>query len=76
MYTDIKLEIDGLTDLVKSLDDEELVAEIHELCYDNENPVISDILHDFWYTGLMTETNRRRLESFYITAHVEEGYDD
>lgn len=74
MYTDIKLEIDGLIDLVKSLDDEELIAEVHELCYDSEQ--VSDILHNFWYIGELTEEDREYLKNLYVLAWTEKAYEE
>lgn len=76
MYTTIKLEIDGLIDLVKSLDDEELVAEVHELCYDSESEEASDILHNFWYSGELPEGDREYLQWLYVTAWTEKAYEE
>lgn len=72
-YYPLYEEVVGLKEQAEKYDDSELIEEIHELCYDNNDPIISDILHNYWMGYPLEEHERLKLEWFYVTAWTEGG---
>ena len=70
-YTETYISIQDLKEMAENLDDSELVGEIHEISYEDEDSNIGDILHSYWMGFGLDKEQREALEWLYTLAWFE-----